>query len=980
MNVPLPGDLSGLGAELVSRLKASLELGQSTRLIQIETALPSGTLVVERFTLTEGVHADEPMWAEVDGLSTNAHLELKALTGEQVTLRLMQADGTWRHWHGYVVRAGQMGSDGGLGSYRLHLAAFTHWLKQRRDTRIFQDATSADIVSAVLSAYPQARFKIDVADPGPLHEITTQHSETDWAFVTRLMAREGWSWRVDHDGSTEGAIAGPRAARHTLVIFDHHAKRPDLGALRFSRPDMRSGALAEDTITAWRAGQQVGTNAVTLAAWDERQIAGVSAQTSLMGRADITLGQVPTLEHYRGQGERRFADGRVGTAQTASGKTADVRAQAWMAAHQLNHVLISGQSAVRALSPGITFQITEHSLYGAGADNAFCALSITHEAANNLGHQAAQILQRSDMEQGVYRNQFQAAPATARLVPQPQQGPTASGPQTALVMAAMGDPLATERNHRIRIQFAWQRGVAPLAGALTAPQTPGGSDTGHAPGNDQSGTWVRVAQSLAGPNWGTVFTPRAGTEVIVDFVDGDIDRPIIVGQLHNGQHDLPWPAGVDSGANHPGTLSGWHSQHLDGQGVNQWLVDDASGQLRMRLLNRSASTGHSELTLGHIIQQSAQGGAGHAHRGPWLGEGFYGYTEGWAVVRASEGLLLSTAARSAQGASVHSTQMDAQEAVGQLKASRQLGQALSQSARQQGAQGLASHDTEQAMQRHTDAMDLAAQGKYEGDVGGQPARKARAGSRSLADPVERFAKPLLHLDTPASAAWVTPTSISLFSGQDSSLSMQGDAHITAAHTLSSVSGQTTSLYTHAGGIKAITANADLSLRAHTDAMQVWADKDIVVQSTTDDIRIQARDSITLTAGSSQIKLQGGNITFTCPGTWTVKAASHGWMGGGGRSAQLTGLPDARVGEQPRWLELELRGWEAAPLAKVPYEVTFTDGSKRHGTLDADGFAHLDGIPEGMEHRVDYKNPSTATDPDPYTLSELAKSIKAYLGA
>jgi len=905
MNVPLPGGLSSLGAELASRLKASLSIGQSTRLIQIETPLSSGTLVVERFTLTEAVHADEPMWAELDCISTNAHLELKALIGEQVTLRLMQADGSWRNWHGYVVRAGQMGSDGSLGSYRLQLAAFTHWLKHRRDTRIFQDATSADILSAVLSAYPQTRFKIDVADTGPMHEITTQHRETDWAFVTRLMAREGWSWRIDHDGSAEGAISGPRAAKHTLVIFDHNAKRPDLGALRFSRPDMRGsgpGGLmaaisqafnlttgqAQDTITAWSVGQQVGTNAVTLAAWDDRQLAGVSAT----GGADIALGNVPTLEHYSGHGERRYADGRVGTAQPASSKTADARAQALMAAHQLRQILVSGQSAMRAMSPGVTFQITEHSLYGTGADNAFCALSITHEAANNLGHQAAQILQRTDIEQGSYRNQFKAAPATARLAPQPSTRPTASGLQTAIVMAAKGEPLTTDRNHRIRIQFGWQRGTAPLAGALTAPQTLGGGDTGHAPGNEQSGTWVRVAQGVAGPNWGAVFTPRAGTEVLVDFIDGDIDRPIVIGQLHNGQHDLPWPAGVDSGANHPGTISGWHSQHLDEQGANQWLIDDAGGQLRMRLLNYSTNTGHSELTLGHIIQQSAQGGAGHAQRGQWLGEGFYGFTEGWAVVRAGQGLLLSTTPRNARGASVNSTQMDAHEAVGQLRASRQLGDALSQSARQQGALGLSSHDADQAMQQHADAMDPAAQGKYDGCVNGQEAKKANG--RTLTGLVERFAKPLLHLDTPASAVWVTPASISLFSGGDTSLTTQGDAHITSAHTVSSVSGQTTSLYTHSGGIKAITANADLSLRAHTDAMQIWADKDVTIQSTTDEIRIYAKDSIALNAGQSQILLKGADITFTMPGQFTVKGSTHEWASGASGAASLPDLPEGAV--------------------------------------------------------------------------------------
>ena len=151
-------------------------------------------------------------------------------------------------------------------------------------------------------------------------------------------------------------------------------------------------------------------------------------------------------------------------------------------------------------------------------------------------------------------------------------------------------------------------------------------------------------------------------------------------------------------------------------------------------------------------------------------------------------------------------------------------------------------------------------------------------------------QPLLHLDTPSSASWVTPASISLFSGQDTSLTAQGDAHLTAAHTVSAVSGQTTSLYTHSGGIKAITANAGLSLRAHTDAQQIWSDKDLTVQSTTDEIRIQASSSITLTAGQSQIEIKGGNITFTCPGTWTVKGAAHAWAGPGSQVAQLPKLP------------------------------------------------------------------------------------------
>ena len=107
-----------------------------------------------------------------------------------------------------------------------------------------------------------------------------------------------------------------------------------------------------------------------------------------------------------------------------------------------------------------------------------------------------------------------------------------------LAYSGLGD----DRDGRVRIQFAWQRGERPLDGALNAPNTPAGAATGHAPGDATSGTWVRAAQGVASPDWGALFTPRPGSEVLVDFIDGDIDRPLIVGQLHNGPHERPHPS------------------------------------------------------------------------------------------------------------------------------------------------------------------------------------------------------------------------------------------------------------------------------------------------------------------------------------------------------------------------------------------------------------------------------------------------------
>lgn len=924
--------------------------------LQLHTAWGAQALTVVHCRVHEAAHAAAPLWAEVEAFSHADRLPLKAVMGEPAQLLMHGPGGQARAWQGVVVQAVHLGSDGGLAHHRLTLGAWTHWLSLRRDTRIFQDQTARDTLQAVFAAYPQARVRFDVPAPGPWRAITTQYRETDWAFAQRLMAQEGWSWRLEH-APAEPPLPGraPTAQATLVVVDDAWAERPDLGRLREGRPvsqafkdrgldfgvelgrgldwDLGSdlgwlvpgGQAVHEAVTAWRELDQVGPNAVTLAAWDERQLSGVVGAASLPHAATAahrpTHTRLPRLEDYRGHGERLFADGRVDAPHGASAAVAQQRAQARLAHHGLRQRQFRGDSTVRALRPGAAFALAAASVHEAlaapGGEGRCVLTEVVHEAANNLGLAVAQRRACPELAEGRYRNHFTAVTAEARLVPPAPEGPRAPGPQTAWVMASPGQAVATDRDGRIRIQFAWQRGDSPLPGAPLAPLTPTGLATGHAPGDARSGTWVRVAQAFAGPDSGTVFTPRAGTEVVVDFVDGDIDRPLVVGQLHNGQHNLPWPAGEGTDTNHRGTLSGWHRPWLDGQGANQWLIDDAPGQLRMRLLSHGAAGGHHELTLGHIVQHSPHGGQGHAQRGHWLGEGFYGHTDGWATVRAGHGLLLSTRARPARGSSVQGTQMGAAEAVSQLHAAAQLGRTLGQSANRQGALGLSSLDRQGVWQAHTEALDSAAHGRFDGTQGGQVTRQAVPGGRALGDDVERFALPLLHLDAASTAAFVTPARLAVYSGQDTSWVTHGDVHLAARGSLSAVSGQTTSLYTHGGGIQVTAAHGTLSLRAHSATQQLGADQDLTVHSTTDEVRIQARQRITLSAGSSQIVLEGGNITFTCPGTWTVKGARQDWGAGAADPAALSPLPSGvRALAEPPAAPLPVYGL-ALSLAEVP---------------------------------------------------------------
>ena len=547
----------------------------------------------------------------------------------------------------------------------------------------------------------------------------------------------------------------------------------------------------------------------------------------------------------------------------------------------------------------------------------------------------------------------------------------------------------------MRIQFAWQRGAASNPGGL-AHDT---DEKGNALGNDASGTWVRVAEALAGPNWGSQFTPRIGTEVLVDFIEGDMDRPLVVAQLYTGADTPPISAGVDTEVNHAGVISGIHSNNFDGGGYNQWVVDDTSGQVRTRLATSSAAT---QLNLGYLVQQAvgssqrgsyrgqgfelrtdawavvrggegtlisatarAQQGsgvtstqldsaeavgllrgaaaAGSAQRGSYRGQGFELRTDAWAVMRGGEGTLISATARTQQGSGVTSTQMDSAEALALLRGASELNTALLDAAGQQKA--LSSKDAQEAQVDFIAQIDPEQRGKFDGGVGGQDALKASTGARELdaAAPVDKFGQPIVLMEGPASINWATPASTALFAGGQLQWTTQADLYMAAAHTVASVSANATGLFTHDGGIQAVAANGPVSLQAHTDQLEILADKAITVVSVNDVIEIKAQEKIVLQAGQSSVTLEGGNITFACSGNFSVKGSQHIFDSGHRHETRLAKLPDVGVGIIPaaasKWLydeQIEFRNANNALLANVAYQLKLEDGTVIDGVTDSEG--------------------------------------------
>ena len=837
-------------------------LAQHGRLFTLSSAQESGlpeSLMAERFAGREGVN--ELFCFDIDALSTSTSLELGQFIGEELTVRLLQPDGSRRSWHGLCTQASWLGADGGVARYRLRLEPALALLRLRRDNYIFQDKSVRDIVQELLADYTQVRLDFDVTQELAPRATTTQYRESDFEFLCRILASEGLNWRFEHDQDEQAAQDGQ--SRHRVVVFDSQAARPAVQALRFH------GVRAterDDSIDQFGARRAIAPNAISIASWDPSQVSAPAAEQA----SNLDAGELPSMSIY---------DGSEECSCTASGE-ADGHSLLMLQAAELANKQFTGEGSARRLAAGSNFALTGHDRFDG---EEFTTLWVEHEARNNF---TPSLKAGPGVAPGTYRNRFACVRSAVPLVPaataQRARG-AALGAQTALVVGLPGTANTTQRGQQVRIQFPWQRGQGA---------NPGGSShntdaEGNAPGDDSSGTWVRVSEALAGPNFGTQFTPRIGTEVLVDFIEGDIDRPVVVAQLYTGSDSPPFPAGVDSSANHAGAISGIHSHALDGGGYNQWVLDDTSQQLRMRL---ASSTAASQLNLGYIVHQAPDSAARGAHRGT----GFELRTDAWAVLRAGEGLLLTTSRREAKGSGISSTQLEADDALERLRASQKLADSLAKPAAQQHA--LYSAPAIKAQQDMLKQLDPKQDGKYAGSVNGQPAQRAQNGTRDLdsAKPVERFGSAVAVIDSVDSINFATPASTLLFAGEQLHWTSGADLHLTAGQTYSSVAGNAATLFTREGGIKAIAGNGDVSLQANTGEMEILADKEVVVLSVNDGIEVKGNKKIVLHAGQSSIVLEGGNITFACPGNFTVKAAKHDFQGAASAGTTQSPLPDGLV--------------------------------------------------------------------------------------
>jgi type VI secretion system VgrG family protein len=803
---------------------------------------------------------------------------------------------------------------------------------------------------------PAWRFQVD-RSLYPQRSLTTQYQESDLAFVQRLMNEEGLFGFFEHAGDPTGAAPGT----HTLVIADSNdAFAPNTqGRVRFTQP---GAVMREDSIDRWRTETRLATNAVELRSWDYR-----ARQVRTVGAA----GQDPfELAGRDVPGVYAYASREHGA------RIAERQLQA-LEAGKVVHV---GAGTVRTFAPGTTFTLAAHGAYDDTAA-PFLLVRVRHLAHNNLDADTASTLARhlghdpiaalndeilssslhargkGIAERPVYRNSFDAIPASTPYRNSQVDGhgrllhprPAVQGQQTAIVVGPPGTAIHTDRDHRIKVQFHWQRGEASHS-RLDHPAPDG--HTG-APADDRAGTWVRVATPLApvaGANWGSHALPRVGQEVLVDFLDGNIDRPVVIGAVYNGagaadaQHNTvvggPGAATGNAGAWFPGAagahahaavLSGLKSQAMqassNGAGAYSQLVfDDTPGQARVALQRHAkAHQGTAELNLGHLVHQTDNQRLGNVGLGAEL------KTEHGVAVRAARGLLVATDRASADASALESGQ-----AAAQVEQSHALQASLAETA--------GKHNAKLADKSSPDKMPAIEALAKAGDT---------LGATSTAGDITAYDRPQLQLYTPAGIVALTPESTvvaagattSITAGQDIGFASQGNLihSVTAGISLFSygkvTNGSKPNLET---GIRLHAASGKLSAQSQSGQTRLTADKSITVASVAASVNVAAREHVLLTAQGAHIRLSGDDIEVHGPGMIAFKASMKEFDGPQSATAALPYMP--HPANIKNYLELNYRWDDMQPMVGAPYTVVFDNGMTRRGKLDQNGFAHLANVP------------------------------------
>ncbi len=578
-------------------------------------------------------------------LSTHAHIPLKQFIGSRVSVDQVSDLGQLWRTTGIITGASQGQSDGALTVYTLTVEDATALWHKRRNSRVFMNKSVREITEVLFSEWQQksalfaASLSLDLEGLNREYAVrpfVMQANESDYDFLTRLWRSEGINWLIDETELTVPISAAPMRAQRLRLIDDNQAfESLPRKSIRYHRSH---AAERLDTITQFAAQRALQSTAIQTQRWQAQSLMqdqpdamlSVHAHSAQQDNESLSLEQAWTLS----PAWTADLSGEDQASASGSGQLEQLNQQ--LGQYQaLQAKYFSASGSVRDVQAGYWFKLTDHPEIDQhdNSEREFLILGKAFYNQNNLPKDIAVQLEpllrrsrwqskgdeRQASELYVVRRGIAVVPEYDPLLHRPP-----AYPQRAKVVGPEGESIHVDAWGRIKVRFAFTR--------TDDHSHDGGAGSND---NDTDSAWVDVLTPWAGEGYGARFHPRIGEIVVIDFFDGDVDRPFVTGRIHEAERhqtlfDVKGPL--------PDTkkLSGIRSQEVGGSGFNQLRFDDTAGQISAQL---QSSHGASQLNLGNLSYPKATAVS------DGRGEGFELRTDAFGAVRAGRGMLISTYAQ-----------------------------------------------------------------------------------------------------------------------------------------------------------------------------------------------------------------------------------------------------------------------------------------------------------------------------------------------
>jgi type VI secretion system secreted protein VgrG len=846
-------------------------LTQSNRPIRLRVSTEHG--VADDLLMVKHVSGVETVCGGIEYrllcLSTEAGLPLKHFNAAPVELQFVTDTGGLRSVCGIVAQSIEGESDGGLASYQLIVRDALAIMEKRLNTRIFRNASEADITGIVLREWQQENpvlarafdFVLRHVKSYPAREFTMQYNESDAAFLRRLWKRRGLSWFFQPGkASKTGSDSMPA---HALVLFDDTAtlEQNAAGAVRYHRDD---GTEARDSITAWHAVRTLTPGRITRQCWDYAQgwslgsqVSGLSDQGSLGNQLAVSLEDyvvdVPHAGHdaddYRSLGTLR------------------------MQRHEYESKYFHAESGVRDLCVGQWIGVSGHAEIDTHppGEREFVVTELRVDAENNLpkalNDRSRRLfalnrwggvdgdLERASAERGArYTNQFTCVRRGIPIVPayDPRMDLSRTEAQSVIVVGPVGEEVHCDEHGRVKVRFPACRkeNHEHAHGA-------GASDS------DRDSAWVRVASSWAGELCGAISLPRAGDECLVTFLGGDPDKLVITGRVHGGKTP---PPNFSHTGNLPGNrfVSGIKSREVNGRRYNQLRLDDTPGQISAQL---ASEQGHSQLNLGYLTHPRSDG------KGEVRGNGAELRSDQAVAIRGGRGVYISADAR--LRAAGHQLARDG--LIGLSEAIKGIQKQLAELAEIHHADDTDSKPLSELAERLK---------QWENGSNTETGTSGAAGG-----------EPIVAIDAPAGMLVGSGANIVIGAQTHIDIVSVGNTQVSAGRKLLVRATEGISLFAHKLGMKLIAASGKVEIQAHQENIELTSAKRIVL-SASDEIVIQAPKVSIITQGA-QAAYGGGAITYQLSGAYAINSATFAHRGQGDSQVAPPTLPKSAASYDQR---------------------------------------------------------------------------------